>query len=84
MKTARNGTHENGPSRNWTPTPNNTGGNVQYIIKNNNHVTVKKISRAIEILFYWIRDIIRKIHFYIFWEEEKKNLEYYVPKFHPI
>ena len=47
--------------------------------------TVKqKISRAIDMIFYWVRDRIRKNHFRIFWEEEKKNLADYVTKHHPV
>ena len=42
------------------------------------------ISRAINMIFYWVRDIIRRIHFHIFWEERKKNPADYVAKHHPI
>ena len=34
-------------------------------------------------IFYWVKDIIRK-KFHIFWEEEKKNLVDYITKHHPI
>ena len=47
--------------------------------------TIKqKRSRAIDMRFYWVRDRIRKYHFYIFWEEVRKNLADYVTKHHPI
>ena len=44
----------------------------------------QKISRAIDMIFYWVRDRIRKKHFHIFLEEGKKNLADYVTKNHPI
>ena len=34
----------------------------------------QKISRAIDMKFYWVRYRIRQKHFYIFWEEGKENL----------
>ena len=34
--------------------------------------------------FYWVRDIIQQNNFYIFWEEGKKNLTYYIINHHPI
>ena len=34
--------------------------------------------------FYWVRYIIRKNNFQIFWEEGKKNLADYDTKHHPI
>ena len=49
-----------------------------------NGMSKQKISRAIDMIFYWVRDRIRKNHFHIFWEEVKKNLLYYVTKQHPI
>ena len=39
-----------------------------------NRTKNRKISRAIDMRFYWFRDIIRQNHFHLFWEEEKKNL----------
>ena len=44
----------------------------------------QKISRSIDMRFYWVRDRIRQNHFHIFWEEGKKNLADYVTKHHPI
>ena len=49
-----------------------------------NGMAKQKISRAINMRFYWVRDIIRQNHFHIFWEEEKKNLVDYVTKHQPI
>ena len=45
--------------------------------------TAKK-SRAIDMRFYWVRDRIRKTHFYVFWEEGGKNLADYLTKHHLI
>ena len=44
----------------------------------------QKISRAIDMTSYWVRDRIRQNHFRIFWEEGKKNLTDYVTKHHSI
>ena len=49
-----------------------------------NGTSKQKISWAIEMRYYWVRDIIRQNHFRIFWEEEKKNLADYVTKHHLI
>ena len=38
------------------------------------------MSRAIDMIFYLVRDRIRQNYFHIFWEEEKKNLVEYVTK----
>ena len=43
-----------------------------------------KKSRAIDMIFYWVRDRIRQNNFHIFWEEGKKNLADYVTKHHRI
>ena len=43
-----------------------------------NRTENQKRYRAIDIIFYWVRDRIRKKHFHIFWEEGKKNLADYV------
>ena len=49
------------------------------------NVTAKqKISRAIDMIFYWVRYIIRQNHFHVFWEDGKKKLSDYVTKHHPI
>ena len=47
-----------------------------------NGTAKQKISRAINMRFYWIRDRIRKNNFHIYWEEDKKNLVDYVTKHH--
>ena len=49
-----------------------------------NGTAKQKISRAIEMKFYWFRDIIQQNHFHILWEEGKKNIAGYVTKHHPI
>ena len=46
--------------------------------------TANKKSRAIDMIFYWFRYRIQKIHFRIFWEDGSKNLVDYVTKYHPI
>ena len=43
-----------------------------------------KISRAIEMRFYWVRDRVRQNNFHIFWEERKRNLADCVTKHQPI
>ena len=48
------------------------------------NVKAKNISRAIDMIFYSVRDRILQNHFHIFWEEGKKNLANYVTKHHPI
>ena len=40
----------------------------------------QKITIAIDMRFYWVRNIIEQNHFHIFWEEEKKNLVDFVTK----
>ena len=49
-----------------------------------NGTAKQKISRAIDMIFYWVRDIIWQNCFHIFWEEERENLADYVTKHHPI
>ena len=49
-----------------------------------NWMAKQKISWAIDLRFYWVRDRIQKNHFHIFWEERKKNLADYVKKHHLI
>ena len=49
-----------------------------------NGTAKQKRSRAIDMIFYWVRDRIRKNHFHIFWEDGNKNLSDYVTKHHPI
>ena len=49
-----------------------------------NQAEKQKISRAIYMIFYWIRDIIQQNHFHILWEEGNKNLSGCVTKHHPI
>ena len=49
-----------------------------------NGMEKQKRSRAIDMRFYWVRDIIRQTHLHVFWEEGKKNLAYCVTKHHPI
>ena len=44
----------------------------------------QKISRAIKMRFYWVRDRIFKNHSHISWEEGMKNLADYVTKHHLI
>ena len=44
----------------------------------------QKISCAIDMIFYWVRDITQQSYFHILWEEGKKNLADYVTKHHPI
>ena len=47
--------------------------------------TVKqKISRSIDMRFYWVRDRIQQNDFHISWEEGRENLSDYVTKDHPI
>ena len=49
-----------------------------------NIIAKQKISRAIDMRFYWVRDIIGQNNFHIFWEEGRKNLADYVTKHDPI
>ena len=49
-----------------------------------NGTAKQKISRAIDMIFYWVRDRIRQNHLHILREEGKKNLADYVTKHHPI
>ena len=44
----------------------------------------KKRSRAIDTIFYWVRDRIQQNNFHILREEGEKNLTDYVTKHHPI
>ena len=75
---------ESGPSIFGPPTTTNTGGNGQYNNKQNHQQNcIIKRSRATDMIFYWVRDRVRKKHYHIFWEEEKKNLSDYVTKYHP-
>ena len=63
------------------PTPVETDNKAASSIVN--LMAKQNRSRAIDMIFYLVRDIIRKkIH--IFWEEGKKNLDNYVTKHHPI
>ena len=68
--------------RQQSPTLVATDNTVTSIIVD--RTTKQKISRAIDMIFYWVRDRIQKNHFHIFWEDENKDLEEYVTKHHPI
>ena len=65
-----------------TPKPVATDNIVAKRIVNG--TAKQKMSRAIDMRFYWVRDIFREKHLHIFWEEGKKNLADYVTKNHPI
>ena len=63
------------------PTPVATDNTEKKIF---NGTEKQKISQAIDMRFYWVRDIIRQYHFHIFWEEGKKNQTEYVTIHYPI
>ena len=44
----------------------------------------QKQSRAIDMIFYWVRNIIRQNRFHILWKGGKKKLADYVTKHHPV
>ena len=48
------------------PTPVTTDNTASKIIVNVK--SKQKRSRAIDMIFYWVRDIIRQNHSHIFWE----------------
>ena len=48
------------------PTPVATYNTAENSIVNGTEK--QKISRAIDMIFYWVRDRIRQNHFHIFWE----------------
>ena len=45
-----------------------------------NGTAKQKRYRAIDMIFYWVRERIRQNHFHIFWEELMNNLADYVTK----
>ena len=47
-----------------------------------NDTTKQKISRAIDMRFYWVSDWVRQDNFHIFWEAGKKNLTGHFTKNH--
>ena len=53
------------------PTPVATDYTTEKIIVNG--TAKQKISRAIDMRFYCVRDRIRQNHFHVFWEEGKKT-----------
>ena len=55
------------------PTPVAMNNTVAHSIVNG--TAKQKISRGIDMRFYWVRDRIRKNHFNILWDEGEKNLE---------
>ena len=60
--------HKKVPNRNGPPTTTHNGGNGQYSGKQHRKWKGKtKKSRAIDMIFYWYRYIIRQNHFHIFW-----------------
>ena len=65
-----------------TPTLVTTDNTAANIIVNG--TAKQKLSRAIDMKFYLVRDRIRQTHFHKFWEEGKKNLADYVIKHQPI
>ena len=64
------------------PTPVATYNTAENSIVNGTEK--QKISRAIDMRFYWVRDIIQQKHSHILWEEGNKNLADYVTNQHPI
>ena len=58
------------------PTPVATDNTVANSIVNGTEK--QKTSRAIDMIFYWVRDRFRQNNFHILWEEGKKNLAEYV------
>ena len=85
MKLSESDIHVNFPSRNGPPTTTNNVVKGKYISKQHRQWNSKtKISRSIDMRFYWVRDRIRQNHFHIFYEEGRKKLADYVTKHHPI
>ena len=73
--------HEDWPSINGPPTTTNNSGNWQHRVKYHIECNRKtKIYRSIDMIFYWVRDIIEQNKFHILWEEGNKNLVDYVTK----
>ena len=65
-----------------TPTPvTNDNTSANSIVKG---TAKQKRFRAIDMIFYWVKDRILQNYFYVSWEEGKKNLADYVTKQHPI
>ena len=62
------------------PTPVETDNTAENSIVSG---MAKKISRVIDMIFYWVRYRIRQNNFHILWEEGKKNLADHVTKHHP-
>ena len=84
-KLLENNIHESSPIRNGPSTTTNTSGNGQYSFKQHCQCNgQKKRSRAIDMIFYGNRYIIRQNRFNILLEEGKKTLVGYVTKHHPI
>ena len=48
-----------------------------------NGMAKQKISRAIDMRFYWVHCGVRQNHFRVFWEDSKKNMADYFAKIHP-
>ena len=46
--------------------------------------TAKIISIEIDMIFYWLWDIIQQNNFHLFWKKERTNLEDNVTRHHPI
>ena len=55
------------------PTPVPTDNTAPNSIVN---IMAKKRSRAIDMIFYWVRDIIQQNHFHVFWEDGKKTYRF--------
>ena len=49
-----------------------------------NETEEQKISRDIDMKFYWVHDRIRQNNFHILWEEGNENLVDYVTKHQPL
>ena len=84
-KLSESNLYEEGPSRYGPPTTTHTVKTKNTAANSIVNGTAKqKISRAIDMIFYWVRDRIRQNHLHILREEGKKNLADYVTKHHPI
>ena len=48
-----------------------------------NNTVLQKQPKAMDMLFYWIQDLIKQDHFHVCCKLDTENLEYYFTKHHP-
>ena len=48
-----------------------------------NEIIHQKLSKAINVRFYWMKNRVQQGHFHVFWQPDPTNMDDYHTKHHP-